>query len=185
DAVQKWFPELPSYSAPVTIRHLMQHTSGLRDWGVMAAIAGWPRTRRAHDQSDALSIIARQRHLNHNTGERFSYTNSGYNLMAMLVERAARMPFEEFTRREFFEPLGMRSTSWRSDFTRLVPGRAQAYERQAGSWHLDMPFENVHGNGGLLTTVGDLLIWTEALSQGRIGRPVVSGQMKTMGKLND
>jgi CubicO group peptidase (beta-lactamase class C family) len=185
DTLQHWFPEIPTYQAPITIRHLMLHSSGLRDWGSVASLAGWPRGQRAHTHADALAIIARQQGINHDPGAAFSYTNSGYNLMAMLVERAANMSFADFTRRELFAPLGMTSTSWRDDFTRLVPGRAQAYAPAAGTWKLAMPFEFVHGNGGLLTTVDDLLTWTRALHEGRIGRPDVTEAMKTPGTFND
>lgn len=185
DPVQKWFPEIPEYSQPIMLRHLLLHSSGLRDWGAVASLAGWPRGQRAHTQDDALAIIARQRGLNHQPGAAFSYTNTGYNLLAMLVGRASGVPFAEFTRREFFEPLGMRHTSWRDDFTRVVPHRAQAYAMSRGAWVLDMPFEDVHGNGGLLTTVGDLLTWNRALGEGRIGRPDVSAAMKTAGRFND
>jgi CubicO group peptidase (beta-lactamase class C family) len=185
DPVQRWFPELPVYPWPVTVRHLMLHASGLRDWGSVASIAGWPRGSRAHTHGDALAILARQPRLNHEPGAEFSYTNSGYNLMAMLVERATGTSFADFTRREFFVPLGMTHTSWRDDYTRLVRGRAQAYALQRGAWHLDMPFEFVHGNGGLLTTVGDLLSWTRALHQGRIGSPDVSAAMLQAGRFND
>lgn len=185
DTLQRWFPEIPVYQAPITIRHLMLHTSGLRDWGAVAGLAGWPRGSASYNHADALAIIARQRGLNHLPGAEFSYTNSGYNLMAMLVARATGISFAEFTRREFFVPLGMSHTSWRDDFARIVPGRAQAYARADSVWRLEMPFEFVHGNGGLLTTVDDLLIWTRAVLAGRIGSPDVSGAMRTNGRLND
>ena len=185
DTLQQWFPEIPAYHAPITIRHLMLHSSGLRDWGSVAGLGGWPRWTRAYNHHDALAIMARQRGLNHDPGAEFSYTNSGYNLMAILVERVTGTPFAEFTRRELFEPLGMHHTSWRDDFTRVVPGRAQAYSRTMAGWRLDMPFEYVHGNGGLLTTVEDLLTWTRALEEGRIGTPDVTTAMRTRGTFND
>jgi CubicO group peptidase (beta-lactamase class C family) len=185
DTLQQWFPEIPVYAAPITLRHLMLHTSGLRDWGSVMGLAGWGRWTATYTQDDALAIIARQRGLNHPTGTEFSYTNSGYNLLAMLVERVTHRRFDDFMRTEFFEPLGMEHTSWRSDYTTLVPGRAQAYDRSAGRWVLSMPFEDVIGNGGLLTTVEDMLIWTRALHEGRLGRPDVSRQMMTDGTFND
>lgn len=185
DPIQTWFPEIPVYAAPITLRHLMLHTSGLRDWGAVRSLAGWPRWSASYGQADALAITARQRGLNHPTGTAFSYTNTGYNLLAMLVERVSGQPFDAFMAQEFFAPLGMDHTSWRTDFTRVVPGRAQAYQQRAGAWHLDMPFENVIGNGGLLTTVQDMLTWTHALHDGRLGRPDISRQMMTSGLFND
>lgn len=184
DTLQRWFPEIPSYGAPITLRHLMQHTSGLRDWGAVAQLEGWPRGTRDHRQEHALTIASRQRALNHAPGAEFSYTNTGYNLLAILVSRLSGTSFAEFTRKEFFEPLGMRSTSWRDDPSRLVRGRAQAYAPSAsGAFVLSMPFEHVHGNGGLLTTVGDLQRWTNALVTAKIGSPDVSRRMRAEGKL--
>jgi CubicO group peptidase (beta-lactamase class C family) len=185
DTLQKWFPEIPVYEQPITIRHLMLHTSGLRDWGSVRGLAGWPRWTASYTHGDALAIIARQHGLNHLPGEAYSYTNTGYNLMAMLVERATRQRFTTFTQREFFEPLGMSSTSWRDDYRRIVPNRAQAYSRSAGQWRLDMPFEHVYGNGGLLTTVDDLIKWNRALTEGRVGSPDVSAVMQQSGLFND
>src|SRR5690606_34596343 len=105
DTLQKWFPEIPVYERPITIRHLMLHTSGMRDWGSVRGLAGWARWTASYTHGDALAIIARQRGLNHLPGEAYSYTNTGYNLMAMLVERATRQRFTTFTQRELFEPL--------------------------------------------------------------------------------
>lgn len=186
DTLQRWFPEIPKYAEPITLRHLMLHTSGLRDWGVVAMLEGWPRGTRDHRQEHALTIASRQRALNHPVGAEFSYTNTGYNLLAILVSRVSGSSFAEFTRKEFFAPLEMTSTSWRDDPFRLVRGRAQGYSPTASAgWRLDMPFEHVHGNGGLLTTVGDLQRWTDAIAAGRIGTPNVSKRMTEEGRLRD
>jgi CubicO group peptidase (beta-lactamase class C family) len=89
DDVRKWFPEVHDYGTPITIRHLLQHTSGLRDWGAVVELEGWPRGTRTIDHRHVLAIIARQRELNHPVGARYSYTNSGYSLLTMLVERVS------------------------------------------------------------------------------------------------
>jgi len=161
DPARKYLPELPDYGTPVTIRHLLNHTSGLRDWGSIEGIAGWPRTTRANTHANVLEILSRQRALNYPPGAEYSYTNSGYNLSAILVGRVAGKSLAEFTRDELFTPLGMSSTSWRDDFRRVVKGRAIAYSQNGGTVRQLMPFEDVHGNGGLLTTVGDLLRWNQ------------------------
>lgn len=166
DDVRRYVPELPAYERPITIRHLLNHTSGLRDWGDIAQIAGWPRGSRVHTHDHVLDILDGQRALNYPPGDRYSYTNSGYNLLAIIVSRVSGQPFATFSRERLFKPLGLTSTQWRDDYTRIVKGRAQAYSRpQGGQWELEMPFENVHGNGGLLTTVGDLLTWTAMLER--------------------
>ena len=167
DPVRTYVPELPDYGAPLTIRHMLTHTSGLRDWGSLAGMGGWPRGDRVHTHAHVVDILSRQTALNFPPGTRWSYSNSGYNLAAVIVSRVSGMSFAEFSRTRIFEPLGMASTSWRDDYTRIVPKRAVAYAggRGGGGYRLDMPFENVHGNGGLLTTVGDLLTWNEHLDR--------------------
>lgn len=185
DDVRQYFPELPAHDAPITITHLLQHTSGLRDWGAIASIQGWPRGTRTLNHGHVLDLIIRQRGLNHPVGAAYSYTNSGYSLLAMLVERVSGKSLAAFTAQEFFAPLQMTQTSWRDDFARVVPGRAQAYTGRAGALRLDMPFENPHGHGGLLTTVGDLLRWNAAMDARRLGTPDVSAAMEVPGALRD
>jgi len=164
DPVRKYLPEFPAYDRTITIRHLLTHTSGLRDWSNLVAAAGWPRGSRAHTQADLLDVVYRQKALNYQVGDFYSYTNSGYAVAMSLVERVSGKSFQEFTQERIFGPLRMSHTRWRDDFTRLVPGRAQAYSVALGEWRLDMPFEDVVGPGGLLTTVGDWLTWNEALA---------------------
>ena len=183
DPVQKYIPELPDYAAPVTIRQMLHHTSGLRDWGSIEWIAGWPRGTRVYTHAHVLDVLARQRRLNFAPGTRWSYSNSGYNLAAILVSRVAGESFADFTRKRIFEPLGMTRTSWRDDFTRIVKDRAVAYAGSDGRYTQDMPFENVHGNGGLLTTVGDLLRWNENFVTPKVGDAGFIHLMQTSGIL--
>jgi CubicO group peptidase (beta-lactamase class C family) len=161
DPIRKYIPEVPAYEWPITIRQMLMHMSGLRDWGSVASIGGWPRTTRAYTHDHVLEIVSRQKALNFIPGAQYSYSNSGYNLAVMLVDRVSGQSFADFSRERIFMPLGMTSTSWRDDYTRIVKRRATAYADRGGTFAQNMPFENVHGNGGLLTTVGDLLKWNE------------------------
>lgn len=167
DALSKWIPELPEWADAVTIRRMLDHTAGLRDWGAVAAMEGWPRGTRDSDNADVVRIMSRQTALNFEPGTEWSYSNSGYNLAAVIVERASGRSLAEFTRTRLFDPLGMSRTSWRDDHARVVPGRADAYAPSGSGWRRDMPFEDAYGNGGLLTTVDDLLIWNRALEEDR------------------
>jgi CubicO group peptidase (beta-lactamase class C family) len=184
DDIRKYFPELPVYDKPIPVRELLNHTSGLRDWGSVEAIAGWPRTTREYTHARVLEILSRQHALNYTPGDAWSYTNSGYNLAAMLVERVSGMTLQAFDRMEFFEPLGMTSTQWRDDFRRVVPNRAIAYEEHDKQWRQDMPFEDTYGHGGLLTTVSDLLKWNDNISSGKL-HPEIFAQMQKPSTLND
>jgi len=185
DQARTYVPELPDYGVPLTIRSLLQHTSGLRDWGNIAGMAGWPRTTRVHTHAHVLDILSRQKALNFDPGTDWSYSNSGYNLAVVIVSRVAGEPFAEFTRKRIFEPLGMTRTSWRDDFRRVVPDRAIAYSDRRGEFLLDMPFENVHGNGGLLTTVGDLLRWNANFSTMKVGGADFVTLQQTPGTFKD
>jgi CubicO group peptidase (beta-lactamase class C family) len=186
DPVRKYVPEVPVYeSGVITIRHLLTHTSGLRDWGSVEAIAGWPRTTRVYTHAHVLEIVGRQRALNFTPGTRWSYSNTGFNLAAMIVERVSGMSFPDFTHERLFEPLHMSHTSWRDDYTRIVPGRAIAYSKHNGVFHTDMPFEDVYGNGGLLTTVGDLLKWNEHFDTPPAGDAALVAEQQTPGRFND
>ena len=170
DDIRDYIPEMPDYGEPITVRMLVNHTSGLRDWGSIAGIEGWNRTTRIHTHKHMLDIASRQRSLNYEPGQYYSYTNTGYNLQAVLVERVSGMTFEEFSQLRIFGPLGMTKTQWRDDFTEIVKHRSVAYTHsEDDGWSMLMPFENVHGNGGLLTTVGDLLKFTHNLDTGEVG----------------
>ena len=185
DDIREYFPEMPDYGEPITVRMLIHHTSGLRDWGSVAGIHGWARTTRIHTHKHALDIASRQRALNYEPGRYYSYTNTGYNLQAMLVERVTGQTFDEFSQERIFRPLGMTKTQWRDDFTEIVEERSIGYRRgDDGEWHMLMPFENVHGNGGLLTTVGDLLRFTRNLDTGEVGGPEFIRLMHDQGTLD-
>ena len=183
DDVRKYIPEMPDYGAPITIRHLLHHTSGLRDWGNVVDAAGWPRGTRVHTHAHVLDVLSRQSKLNFEPGTRWSYSNSGYNLAAILVSRVAGEPFADFTRERIFERLGMTRTSWRDDYARIVKGRAIAYSESGDVYRQEMPFEDVYGNGGLLTTVGDLLRWNENFVNPKVGGATLVRDMQVPARL--
>ncbi len=185
DDVRKYVPEVPDYGTTITLRHMLTHTSGLRDWGSVAGISGWGRQNRTHTHAHVLDIVSRQSALNFPPGHEYSYCNTGFNLLAIIVGRVSGMSFAEFSKQRIFEPLGMQNTQWRDDYTRIVKGRSTAYSVRGETVSIMRPIENVHGNGGILTTVGDLLIWNEALANGTLGGPEFVRMMHEQGHLND
>lgn len=186
DEVRKYIPELPDYGSPLTIRHLLNHTAGLRDWGSVMALTGAGRGDRVISQALAVDVILRQKHVDFKPGSEYSYSNSGYQLAAEIVERVAKQKFPAFVAERIFKPLGMTNSSTRDNYQRIVPGRAQAYSRQGAKapWELNMPFMNVYGNGGMLTTVGDWLKWN-AMLDSRTWNPSLVDALETQGVLND
>ena len=171
DDIRKYVPELPDYKTKITLRQMMQHTSGLRDWGAIAGIAGWPRGTKTYSNEDALYIISNQRGLNHRPGDEYLYSNSNYNLFAIIVHRVSGESLASYTKKKIFEPAGMKNTQWRDNFKRVVPNRAIAYSRSLNVYQTNMPNENVYGNGGLLTTAEDLVTWCNYYGSGKLGNP--------------
>ena len=176
DDVRKYIPELPDYGKKITLDHLLTHTSGIRDWTGMLPLTD--------GKTDALTLILRQRGLNFAPGEEWSYSNSGYVLLKEVVARTSGMPFADFARKRLFEPLGMKSTSYVTDMREIVKNRALAYEKEDGRWKMAMLLDNDRGGGGLLSTAGDLLIWNDALTNGRLGA-FVSAKIQEPTTLNN
>src|ERR1700686_260268 len=155
--MRKYLPELPDYGASLTIRHVLSHVSGLREWRLMATFSGTPEGTYVLDNHDLLRMASRERALNFDPGTAYSYTNTGFNILTILVERALGngKTFQEFTREAIFEPLKMNHTRWRDDFRAVVPNRALAYGFREGAWIQDTPVENIIGGGGMLSTGGE------------------------------
>src|SRR5690606_6311013 len=169
DPVQEYIPEFPRYDQPITVRQLMNHTSGLRDWGTLAALGGWPRTTRTYNNDMALDYILRQEGLNNPPGAAYLYSNSNYTMLTHIVERVSGMSLPEFTEKYIFRPLGMDNTSWRDNFKAVVAGRAIGYDRIQGSYYSNMPFENTYGHAALLTNVQDLDTWNKSWKASPLG----------------
>lgn len=182
--IRAYLPQMPDYGRPITVEQLLNHTSGLRDWGELAWFQGWPRGNRAYSQADVLDLIYRQRSLNYLPGAEYGYTNSGYNLLAEIVRKVSGQSLADFTAARIFTPLGMTSTAWRDDFRRIVKGRAIAYQRTLAGYQQQMPFEDGYGHGGLLTTVRDLQTWNKSLTTRRLGS-FLSSELQRRGVLAD
>ncbi|WP_342086134.1 serine hydrolase domain-containing protein [Dyadobacter sp. OTU695] len=185
DPVNQYISALPSYGKPIRVRHLIHHTSGLREWSDIAEFAGSPLALRVIDNKAALDIICRQKRINNLPGDAFRYSNSNYILLALIVEKVSGMSFADFTQKHIFEPAGMTHTQWRDDFWEVIPGRSQAYEVKNGVFRTLMPNDGIHGPGGLLTTAEDLLKWTAFYSTGKLGGKALLDRQTALDTLND
>jgi len=185
DDVRRYVPELPDYGTPITIRHFAHHTSGLRDVNALMALAG-RRDDEAFDNEAVLRIVARQKALNFPPGEAYSYSNSGYALLALAVERATGTPFAAFADERVFKPLGLTVSHFHTDVSRIVRHRAYAYDRNAdGTFAINSPQNERAGAGGLFTTVLELARWNENFYDGRVGGAGTIRMLETPGRLND
>jgi CubicO group peptidase (beta-lactamase class C family) len=183
DDVRKYVPELPVYNTVITLQMLLNHTSGLKDWGSIGGLAGWERTTRVYTQELALEIMTRQKATNFLPGTEYSYSNANYSLLVTIVERVSGMSLADFTSRRLFQPLQMTNSRWRNNFQSIVANRAIGYRAVNDGYEQLMPFENVHGHGGLLTTVDDLLKWNALLETHSIGGDKVFKERIRRGRL--
>lgn len=186
DDVHKYINELPDFGVPITIRHLIYHTSGLRDQWELLGLAGWRYSLDLITDDDVMSLISRQRDLNFKPGEKHVYCNTGYTLLAQIVKRVSGHSFRDFTTSRIFEPLGMQSTHFRDDHAEVVKHVAYGYEAGKGRnvYRLSVTNFDTVGATSLLTTVEDLQPWDENFYHPRVGGPALVAQQLQRGKLN-
>ena len=186
DDVRRHVPELPDFGAPITLRHLAHHTSGIRDQWAMLQMAGWRWGGDVIRQSDVMDLLSRQTALNFAPGSDYLYSNSGYTLLAVVVERVSGQTLRAFTSARLFGPLGMTRTVFRDDHTMLVRDRAYAYSRDGfGRYRLSIPDFAIVGASSLFTTVEDLARWNRNFTSGEVGGPDALRQLQARGALDD
>jgi CubicO group peptidase (beta-lactamase class C family) len=184
DDIRKWLPEIPSYGKTVTIRHLLHHTSGLRDYIVMMELQG-VQTEDWTTEQDSLDILSKQKAPNFAPGEEHLYSNTGYFLLGVIVKRASGKSLRDFAAERIFEPLGMRHTQFNDSHTRLIPGRATGYSKaEGGGFGIDMSDWEQVGDGSVLTTVEDLQRWDQNFYEPRVGDAKLIQAMQEVGVLN-
>ena len=163
DSVSRWLPALPGYARGVTIRNLLNHTSGL--WYYEAFVPD-TQTYQVKDR-DALALIAQADSLFFPPGSAYRYSNTGYALLALVVEAASGMPFARFLEARIFRPLGMRGSVAFEEGVSTVPNRAFGYSRDSSGWHRTDQSNTsaVLGDGGVYTSVRDMVRWDRALER--------------------
>lgn len=179
DDVRKYLPELRDYGSPLTVRHLLNHTSGLRDAFILIELA--PPPDPDGDRNDQiLQLLARQRSLNYTPGSEWMYNNGAYALLAVIVKRVSGQSLAAFADVNLFRPLGMTSTRFQDDPAVLIPSAASNYRRADGTWRFvpDAPARGAVGNSGLWTSTGDLLRWVQNLADVRVGSKALLDEMQ-------
>ena len=183
DDVREYLPEVPDFGRPITLRHLIHHTSGLRDSVELLLMAGY-EFRDVYSRSRYWNLISNQRDLNFDPGTKFEYSNTGYFLLAEVVERVSGMRLGDWLEREVFGPLGMDSATVVHEIGELVPGMASAYEGSVGEYRQSPICRDVVGECGVHATVGDLARWLDNFRSGQVGGDAVLLQMQEQGRLS-
>lgn len=185
DDVRRFVRELPDYGSPITIRHLLWHTSGLREEANLFAMAGW-RSSDLETADDVLALISRQRALNFAPGREFQYSNTNYMLLALVVERVSGQPFAQFVAERIFRPLGMNHSEILDDPARIIQGRAIGYwGADGGRFRIARVPYGFAGPTGVVTTVRDLARWEANFYDQQLGGRRVHALMYQPGHLND
>jgi len=184
DDIRTYLPEIPDFGHIITVRHLIYHTSGLRDWPEMLALSG--RTMEdVISMEEILHFVLHQKTLNFIPGTQYRYSNTGYNLLALIIERISGQSFREFMNDNVFIPLGMTKTHFQDDHTEIVPGRVASYRSQFGKLERIGNGLMAVGSSSLHTTSEDLLKWMQNFDDQNLGSSAVHAMMNMQGQLSD
>ncbi|HEY4659042.1 MAG TPA: serine hydrolase domain-containing protein, partial [Gemmatimonadaceae bacterium] len=184
DDVRKYVPGLPAYQAPVTIGHLVHHSSGVRDFWELVTLAGW-RPDDGYTGDDMINLAAHQKSLNFTPGAEYRYSNTGYVLLGAAVKNVTGQTLRAFADSAIFRPLGMRETLFLDDHTEIVARRAPAYSPARGGWRIDVLNNDIVGQGGIVTSIADLQKWDENFYEAKVGGRDWIALLETTDKLND
>jgi CubicO group peptidase (beta-lactamase class C family) len=183
DDIRKYLPEIPAYSNVITIRQLLHHTGGLRDYLTLMELQGSNFEDETGDQ-EALDIIVRQKAPNFAPGSEYLYSNTGFFLLSVIVKRVSGQTLPEFLQARIFGPLGMVHTHSHDDHTLIVPNRATGYApRDSGGYRISMSNFEQTGDGAVMTTVEDLIRWDQNFYQPTVGGQALVDAMQTTDTL--
>lgn len=187
DDIRSYVPEVPDFGTPITLRHLVHHVSGIRDQWNLLSMAGWRWEADVVTQKDVMEITSRQTALNFGPGDRYLYSNTGFTLLAVVVERVTGQSLRGFTTERLFEPLGMSATHFHDDHEMIVRSRAWAYAPDEGGLFglkNSIPDFDVVGATSLFTTVHDMAAWDRNFYTHQVGGPEALARLRTRFVLN-
>lgn len=185
EKICKYFPELSSIYKPVTIRHLVHHTSGIRDYVGLQTMAGiGEEMPYYYTTADVIKLLSRQKALNFAPGEAYNYSNSGYMLLGEIVRKVSGKPLRQFVRENIFDPLGMKHSHVHDNIKMIVKNRAGGYCPEGDGYRICMANIDIVGDAGIITNVEDLYLWDQAFYNGKLEKELVD-MMSTPGKLNN
>ena len=169
DPMARYFPEFPPWADGVTVMNLVNHSSGIRDYLQLTWLQGLVNDADHYSDDYVLELLARQRETNFPPGTEYLYSNSGYLLLAHLVERVSGQSLKEYAAANIFGPLGMANSHFHDDHTHIVPGRASGYAPREEGFRISETTLDMVGDGGVYTSVDDLLFWERNFEANRLG----------------
>ncbi len=185
DKLSAYFPKFPSYADNITIQHLLNHTSGIRDYIILARLSGLGPNDYYTDKTVG-KLLMSQQELNFNPGEEFVYSNSGYWLLSQIVKKVSGETLAVFAKKNIFDPLKMKNSRFHDNFVEVVKNRATGYRSdRKGGFYEYMTTLNMVGDGGLITTINDLAKWDASFYDSSIFDKDFWNQMLQFGTLNN
>jgi CubicO group peptidase (beta-lactamase class C family) len=188
DNIRKYIPDWPEYDGPITLKHLLYHTSGIRDYTDLVELMGKPEgSGYVYTPKELVKTLSRQKELNFKPGDEDSYSNSGYFLLSEIVSRVSGLETSAFAKKYIFDPLGMNNTHFHDEPNMIVKNRAYGYSpKKEGGYRLDILRLKVIGDLGVFTTIEDFLKWDQNFYENKLGDGTQNliNMMKTRGKLN-
>lgn len=184
DDIRKWLPELPRYPTPIRIRHLLHHTGGLREVNDLFPLAGFTGDDLVPPEA-GLDLVVRQRAPDFPAGTEAQYSNTGFFLLGLIVERASKMQLPQFSAERIFGPLGMTHSAFVADHQRTIAGRAMSYEKGRDGWFQVFSQDRLIGDGGVFTTLDDLARWDANFYAPIIGKRSATALLTTRAFLDD
>lgn len=185
DDVREHIPELPDFGPVITIRHLLTHTTGYREFVNLLVLGGLRIDEGDYiDPARIITVVQRQPELQNEPGAEFNYNNTAFGLATVVVERVTGQPFPAWMEENVFGPLGMHASRVRSNPGEIVPGRARGYvPNKKEGWREVRDLGASMGAGGIYTTVEDLARWIANFGTGELGGPDMFERMTTRNVL--
>jgi len=183
--IREYLPEVPDFGPTITVRHLLHHVSGVRDWVSLMVMSG-QTMEDVISFDQIMRMVRNQTHLNFKPGDEASYSNTGYNLLARIVEVVSGESFPDWTARNLFQPLGMNDTYFPSHHDLVRNNRADSYHKVSDGKYRRVGNQlTALGSSSLHTTVNDLLKWVRNFETGQVGGAEAYKLVTTSAPLNN
>jgi CubicO group peptidase (beta-lactamase class C family) len=186
DDIHTFLPDLPDYSKTVTIRNLLNHTSGIWEYySTLVYYCGYDLDDHFTLDED-MELLKQQKELLFEPGSRWNYCNANYLLLAQVVEKITGVSFQEWTKSHIFEPLGMKNSFFMKNSSQIIMGKAEPYKKVKDKLIKDSgPWVNAVGMGYLFTNIEDMILWMDNFRTMKVGGEDIISKMFQKTKLND
>ena len=185
DDIRTYLPEMPEYESPITIRHLIHHTSGIREYESLQMLGGELTDQGHHTNKDIMALLTCQKGLDFPPGEKYDYSNGGYTLLAVIINRVSGKTIAQFAQEHIFGPLGMTNTFILENNRVVVKNRATGYARVEDHFEVYETLNESTGDGAVFTTVEDFFLWDQNFYKNKLECDNFAKKMLSVGRLND